>query len=364
MATFIKGNAIENATNYVLMEKKANGVYNSLAENNELNFELSTLGLAPGEHTLVVKAKAHFYENSNPSNEVVYTAIAGNLTVRIEFEDGVIPKGIGSIPLNFRFPNGKSCTPYVYKEDNYVIEFVGLTLGEYRIEELTEMLQAEGYNLTVTHMAYLEGEDPVEGNTITLTEENPNGYITIINRYDKIGMCDHEYSSVITEPTCTEQGYTTHACSVCGDSYVDTYVDALGHDWGNYVSQGDYHIRECKVCGEQEILGRLHVGIVFENDVIPKDVGSFAIDIISPDGNEETVHLDQYYSNAQFSRMALGQYIIRAQTNQVQADGYNLTVKYTVQRTGEDPVESQSVTITEDKPSATVTITYTYTKIN
>ena len=123
MATFIKGNAIENATNYVLMEKKANGVYNSLAENNELNFELSTLGLAPGEHTLVVKAKAHFYENSNPSNEVVYTAIAGNLTVCIEFEDGVIPKGIGSIPLNFRFPNGKSCTPYVYKEDNYVIEF-------------------------------------------------------------------------------------------------------------------------------------------------------------------------------------------------------------------------------------------------
>lgn len=74
MATFIKGNAVENATSYVLMEKTANGVYNSLAESNELNFELSTLGLNPGEHTLVVKAKAHFYDSSNPSNEVVYVA--------------------------------------------------------------------------------------------------------------------------------------------------------------------------------------------------------------------------------------------------------------------------------------------------
>jgi len=41
----------------------------------------------------------------------------------------------------------------------------------------------------------------------------------------------HKYESVVTEPTCTEQGYTTHTCSVCGDSYVDTYVDALGHDF-------------------------------------------------------------------------------------------------------------------------------------
>ncbi len=39
----------------------------------------------------------------------------------------------------------------------------------------------------------------------------------------------HNYTSVVTEPTCTEKGYTTHTCS-CGDSYVDTYVDALGHD--------------------------------------------------------------------------------------------------------------------------------------
>ena len=42
----------------------------------------------------------------------------------------------------------------------------------------------------------------------------------------------HSYKAVVTAPTCTEKGYTTHTCA-CGDSYVDTYVDALGHAWDN-----------------------------------------------------------------------------------------------------------------------------------
>ena len=40
----------------------------------------------------------------------------------------------------------------------------------------------------------------------------------------------HSYKDVVTAPTCTEKGCTTHTCA-CGDSYVDTYVDALGHAW-------------------------------------------------------------------------------------------------------------------------------------
>ena len=40
----------------------------------------------------------------------------------------------------------------------------------------------------------------------------------------------HSYTDTVTPPTCTEQGYTTHTCE-CGDSYTDSYVPALGHDW-------------------------------------------------------------------------------------------------------------------------------------
>ena len=37
----------------------------------------------------------------------------------------------------------------------------------------------------------------------------------------------HDYDAVVTDPTFEDQGYTTHTCSKCGDSYKDSYVDAL-----------------------------------------------------------------------------------------------------------------------------------------
>lgn len=43
----------------------------------------------------------------------------------------------------------------------------------------------------------------------------------------------HDYEDVVTPPTCTDRGYTTHTCKRdgCGKSYVDSYVDATGHSW-------------------------------------------------------------------------------------------------------------------------------------
>lgn len=39
----------------------------------------------------------------------------------------------------------------------------------------------------------------------------------------------HSYNSVITAPTCTDNGYTTFTCSVCKDTYVANEVSANGH---------------------------------------------------------------------------------------------------------------------------------------
>ena len=39
----------------------------------------------------------------------------------------------------------------------------------------------------------------------------------------------HLYAESVVTPTCTKQGYILHICS-CGDSYKDSYIDALGHD--------------------------------------------------------------------------------------------------------------------------------------
>ena len=54
---------------------------------------------------------------------------------------------------------------------------------------------------------------------------------------------EHSYEAVVTEPTCTEGGYTTYTCSVCGDSYVADETDALGHDFVDGI---------CTRCGEAD----------------------------------------------------------------------------------------------------------------
>lgn len=51
--------------------------------------------------------------------------------------------------------------------------------------------------------------------------------------------CRHDYTSVFTEPTCEAGGYSTFTCTLCGYSYVGLPVDALGHSFTNYVSDGN-----------------------------------------------------------------------------------------------------------------------------
>lgn len=75
MPTYIKGEKVANATSYELHEK-VGGSYNKLAEKNEINFEVSALGLAVGTHTFAVKAKAEGYADSEYSNALVYTVEA------------------------------------------------------------------------------------------------------------------------------------------------------------------------------------------------------------------------------------------------------------------------------------------------
>ena len=52
----------------------------------------------------------------------------------------------------------------------------------------------------------------------------------------------HEYTTVVTDPTCTEGGYTTYTCA-CGDSYVADETPAAGH---NFVDGF------CGICGEAD----------------------------------------------------------------------------------------------------------------
>ena len=64
----------------------------------------------------------------------------------------------------------------------------------------------------------------------------------------------HEYDSVKTDPTCTEDGFTTYTCQDCGYSYTVAGEAATGHAFGDWESYNDnQHIRHCEKCDETEL---------------------------------------------------------------------------------------------------------------
>ena len=76
------------------------------------------------------------------------------------------------------------------------------------------------------------GDSYVQKTLAELGHDYLNGTCTRCGQKEGETPHKHSYKDIVTAPTCTEKGYTTHTCA-CGDSYVDTYVDAFGHAWDN-----------------------------------------------------------------------------------------------------------------------------------
>ena len=87
--------------------------------------------------------------------------------------------------------------------------------------------RAFSYCKSLTDVYYAGSE--AQWKAISISSTGNDDLLTANIHYNYVSHT-HSYKDVVTAPTCTEKGYTTHTCA-CGDSYVDTYVDALGHTW-------------------------------------------------------------------------------------------------------------------------------------
>ena len=69
----------------------------------------------------------------------------------------------------------------------------------------------------------------------------------------------HNYTAVVTDPACTEKGYTTYVCA-CGDKYIDknSYTDIIDHNMGGWVvvevadCDGGLERNSCTECSYSE----------------------------------------------------------------------------------------------------------------
>ena len=72
--------------------------------------------------------------------------------------------------------------------------------------------------------------------------------ITGATPVEVVKTCEHTFTDTVVAPTCTEEGYTKHTCSLCGDSYNDTTVAATGHD---YAAATCTKKATCTVCNAE-----------------------------------------------------------------------------------------------------------------
>ena len=97
-----------------------------------------------------------------------------------------------------------------------------------------------------------------EGAATYIATADFNGNVYTDGKTEILPILGHDYVSVITSPTCTEQGYTTYTCSRCNDSYVSDNVAALGHDYESVVTSAKcteqgYTTYTCSRCNDSYV---------------------------------------------------------------------------------------------------------------
>lgn len=125
---------------------------------------------------------------------------------------------------------------------------------------MSEQVNLLSESLTALQEKYLALEEALgqqhEHTPATAVRENVvSATCTAQGSYDEVVYCSscgeqisrtkkytsalgHNYTSVVTPPTSTSGGYTTHTCQTCGSSYTDNYTDAIKYFTATIYSSG------------------------------------------------------------------------------------------------------------------------------
>lgn len=116
----------------------------------------------------------------------------------------------------------------------------------------------------------------------------------------------------------------------------------------------------------QPINIRLDIQVLFENGVIPEDITSCPVTVVFPRGTEIPMDLQlpedggTVMSDTLVGTLKPGVFTIKVDEEAMQQPGYTLYTTCSIARVGEDPVETNEVTLTKEKPAASITITHQY----
>ena len=185
------------------------------------------------------------YVTKNFNGYRIYMGTYGNVDRQVKTvhvgADGVIEKSVTMfVEVNHSTQSDKHVQPVKFVCDDKTVLETTVPLKNAYVNSYTPIeldmtkaaaeLKEIGYELDMTKTY-----------TVTCNDFTHDPAVSVI----EVTKCAHEhsYTVVVTAPTCTERGYTTHTCA-CGESYVDSYVDALGHKYNS--------VGVCTACGAKD----------------------------------------------------------------------------------------------------------------
>lgn len=179
--------------------------------------------LVKGNFTYVVPTELNVTQLNKDGNTIT---AAINLTsgtfnsIDLDFEmNGLVCKSIQQGDFSENTGVLFASNPSASALNNIAIaSFDGVTPGNLAVVTLEVIDDSYSFNVKVTDCEAV-GDENVKVEPIITSS---------------VSGFEHRYTSVVTDPTCEDEGYTTYTCP-CGDSYVDDYVDETGHTPGEWV---------------------------------------------------------------------------------------------------------------------------------
>lgn len=131
-----------------------------------------------------------------------------------------------------------------------------------------------------------------ESNCLEKGKRQRDCIVCSLREEEEIEISGHAYRDEVTAPSCTKRGFSTHICTVCEHTVVDTYMEPTGHSYGewmeiqsaSWMAEGEQY-RKCIDCAAEqtEIIPKLPinwwlvVGIVLVSIVIGAGVVAIVV---------------------------------------------------------------------------------------
>ncbi|MBQ2446370.1 MAG: MBL fold metallo-hydrolase, partial [Oscillospiraceae bacterium] len=165
----------------------------------------------------------------------------------IESENSAVP---GTITMDYIYLGPEKGSPVTYKcsncGDHYTVDSLAASDHSYTTKVTAPTCTVQGYTTyTCSHCSYSYKDNYINAKghtevidkavpaTCTASGKTEGKHCSVCNivliKQETVAALGHSYTTNVTAPACTAQGYTTYTCSRCSHSYKDNYINAKGH---------------------------------------------------------------------------------------------------------------------------------------